>query len=78
MSISNLSYTDGAEALKDGRIRRERTRTARRLWKPSPPWPFVDDINIISMEPEILEQITTDLPYYSAATIPRRDLSGHR
>ena len=69
MSISNLSYTDGAEALKDGRIDVNAPHGAPPL-EAITSVAVVDDINIISMEPEILEQITTDLPYYSAATIP--------
>lgn len=69
MSVSYLSYTDGAEALKDGRIDVNAPHGAPPL-EAITSIAVVDDVNIISMEPEILDKVTTDLPYYSAATIP--------
>ncbi len=69
MSISYLSYTDGAEALKDGRIDLNAPHGAPPL-EAITSVAVVNDVNIISMEPEILDKVTTDLPYYSPAIIP--------
>ncbi len=69
MNISNVSYSDGAEAMKDGRVDVNVPHGAPPLEAISTV-AVTDPVNIISMEPEILEKITTDLPYYGAATIP--------
>ncbi len=69
MSVSYLSYTEGAEALKDGRVDVNGPHGAPPL-EAITSVAVTDAVNIISMEPEILEQVTTDLPYYSAAVIP--------
>ena len=75
MNISYVSYADGAEAMKDGRI-------AVNVPHGAPPLEAIstvavtDSVNIIAMEPEILEKITADLPYYGAATIPAGSYPG--
>jgi len=69
MSISYMSYADGGEALSDGRIDVNIPHGAPPLEAISTV-AVTKPISIISMEPDILEQVTADLPYYDAAVIP--------
>ena len=64
MNVSYMSYADGGEALTDGRIEAISTVAV------------TNPINIISMDPEVLEKISEDLPYYDAAVIPGGTYAG--
>ena len=71
MNVSYMSYADGGEGLTDGNVPHG-----------APPLEAIstvavtNPINIISMEPEVLEKISEDLPYYDAAVIPGGTYAG--
>jgi len=69
MNISYMSYADGGEALTDGRIDVNVPHGAPPLETISTV-AVTNDISLINMEPEILDKVTKDMPYYDAAVIP--------
>lgn len=75
MNVSYMSYADGGEALTDGRIDVNVPHGAPPLEAISTV-AVTNPINIISMEPEVLEKISEDLPYYDAAVIPGGTYAG--
>lgn len=75
MTVSYMSYADGGEALTDGRIDVNVPHGAPPLEAISTT-AVTNPISIISMEPDILEKVTADLPYYDAAVIPGGTYAG--
>ena len=75
MNVSYMSYADGGEALTDGRIDVNVPHGAPPLEAISTV-AVTNPINIISMDPEVLEKISEDLPYYDAAVIPGGTYAG--